>query len=137
MLLPGEPSTISPEREAERLRFSEDERAMLQAMERELGRPFDRAGRASGLGAGAVTRDGLSSAVIVPAQSGLSVAALARPKFLPMIRIAISAEAFEAIARTLLLGNVGYENKTNERGEKLIWLDRAVVDRLRSLRGAG
>ena len=54
-----------------------------------------------------------------------------------MIRIAISAEAFEAIARTLLLGNVGDENKTNERGEKLIWLDRAVVDRLRSLRGAG
>jgi hypothetical protein len=36
MLLPGEPSTISPEREAERLRFSEDERAMLQAMERAL-----------------------------------------------------------------------------------------------------
>ena len=29
---------ISPEREAERLRLSEDERAMLQAMERELGR---------------------------------------------------------------------------------------------------
>ena len=38
MLPPGEPSTISPEREAERLRLSEDERAMLQAMERELGR---------------------------------------------------------------------------------------------------
>jgi hypothetical protein len=54
-----------------------------------------------------------------------------------MIRIAISAEAFEAIARTLQLGSVSYENKANERGEKLIWLDRAVVDRLRSLRGAG
>jgi hypothetical protein len=40
MLPPGEPSTISPEREAERLRLSEDERAMLQAMERELGRPL-------------------------------------------------------------------------------------------------
>ena len=38
MLPPGEPSTISPEREAERLRLSEDERAMLQTMERELGR---------------------------------------------------------------------------------------------------
>ena len=24
---------------------------------------------------------------------------------------------------------VGYENTTNERGERLIWLDRAVVDR--------
>jgi hypothetical protein len=54
-----------------------------------------------------------------------------------MIRIAISPEAFEAIAKTLPLGNVSFENKTNERGEKLIWLDRAVVDRLRSPRGAG
>jgi predicted CopG family antitoxin len=32
---------------------------------------------------------------------------------------------------------VGYENAANERGERLIWLDRAVVDRLRSLRGPG
>ena len=37
-----------------------------------------------------------------------------------MIRIAISVEAFEAIAKTLPVGNVGYENKTNERGERLI-----------------
>ena len=43
---------------------------------------------------------------------------------LPMIRIAITRAAFEAIARTLPLGNVGYENKTNERGDRLIWLDR-------------
>jgi hypothetical protein len=34
-----------------------------------------------------------------------------------MIRIAISVEA---IARTLPLRSVGYENKTNERGERLI-----------------
>jgi hypothetical protein len=54
-----------------------------------------------------------------------------------MIRIAISQAAFEAIASTLALGNVGYENQTNERGEKLIWLDRTVVDRLRSVRGVG
>jgi hypothetical protein len=54
-----------------------------------------------------------------------------------MVRIAISVEAFEAIARTLPLGSVGYENKTTETGERLIWLDRAVVDRLRSLRGPG
>ena len=44
-----------------------------------------------------------------------------------MVRIAISAEAFEAIAQTLPLGSVGYENEINERGERLIWLDRAVV----------
>jgi hypothetical protein len=34
-----------------------------------------------------------------------------------MIRIAISQAAFDAIARTLALGSVGYENETNERGE--------------------
>jgi hypothetical protein len=35
------------------------------------------------------------------------------------------------------LGSVGYENKVNEKGERLIWLDRAVVDRLRAMRGEG
>jgi hypothetical protein len=33
-----------------------------------------------------------------------------------MIRIAITAEAFEAITRTLPLGSVGYEAEANERG---------------------
>jgi hypothetical protein len=41
-----------------------------------------------------------------------------------MIRIAISQAAFEAIARTLPLGSVSYENKTNEHGQRLIWLDK-------------
>jgi hypothetical protein len=54
-----------------------------------------------------------------------------------MIRIAISQAAFEAIAATLPLGSVGYENKTDEHGHRLIWLDRAVVDRLRAMRGPG
>ena len=40
-----------------------------------------------------------------------------------MIRIAITQAAFDAIAATLPLGSVGYENETNERGERLIWLD--------------
>ena len=35
-----------------------------------------------------------------------------------MIRIAISAEAFEAIARTLPLGSVSFENKTDEEGQR-------------------
>jgi hypothetical protein len=48
--------------------------------------------------------------VIVPSQSGLSVAALARPKFLSMVRIAITVEAFEAIASTLPLGSVTFKN---------------------------
>jgi hypothetical protein len=36
-----------------------------------------------------------------------------------MIRIAITEAAFGAIASTLALGSVGYENSTNERGERL------------------
>ena len=54
-----------------------------------------------------------------------------------MIKIAITAAAFDAIAATLSLGSVGYENATNERGERLIWLDHAVVARLRAMRGPG
>ena len=34
-----------------------------------------------------------------------------------MIRIAITQAAFDAIAATLTLGSVGFENATNERGE--------------------
>jgi hypothetical protein len=49
-----------------------------------------------------------------------------------MIGIAISTEA---IAQTLPFGNVSYENKIDE--QRLIWLDRSVVDRLRAMRGAG
>jgi hypothetical protein len=50
---------------------------------------------------------------------------------------AISQAAFEAIAKTLPLGSVCYDNKANEKGERLIWLDRAVVDRLRAMRSPG
>ena len=54
-----------------------------------------------------------------------------------MVRIAIPQAAFDAITKTLALGSVGFENATNEKGERLVWLDRAVVDRLRALRGPG
>jgi hypothetical protein len=37
-----------------------------------------------------------------------------------MIRIAISVEAFEAIARTLPLGSVALEPETSERGERYV-----------------
>jgi len=50
-----------------------------------------------------------------------------------LIRIA----AFDAIAATLPLGSVGYENKTNANGERLIWLDHAVFARLKAMRGPG
>ena len=48
-----------------------------------------------------------------------------------------SQAAFDAIASTMPLGSVGYENDANERGERLIWLALNVVDRLRALRGPG
>jgi hypothetical protein len=54
-----------------------------------------------------------------------------------MIRIAISQAAFEAIARSLPFGSVSFENKTNQNGERLIWLEPRVVDRLRAPRGRG
>jgi hypothetical protein len=54
-----------------------------------------------------------------------------------LIRIAITQAAFEAIAATLPLGSVGYENEVNERGERYLWLAPNVVDRLRAMRGPG
>ena len=54
-----------------------------------------------------------------------------------MIKIAITLAAFEAIAATVPLGSVGYENATNEKGERLIWLEPGVVDRLKAMRGPG
>jgi hypothetical protein len=54
-----------------------------------------------------------------------------------VIRIAISQAAFDAIAATLPLGSVGFENASTEKGERLIWLDPTVIARLRSLRGPG
>jgi hypothetical protein len=54
-----------------------------------------------------------------------------------MVRIAISEAAFEAIARTLPLGSVAVEPYYNEQGERLIWLEAAMVDRLGAMRGPG
>ena len=34
-------------------------------------------------------------------------------------------------------GSVGCENATNERGERLIWLEDAMADRLGAIRGRG
>jgi hypothetical protein len=54
-----------------------------------------------------------------------------------MIQIAITQAAFDAIAATMLFGSVNYEAATNAKGERLIWLDVRVVDRLGALRGPG
>ena len=50
-----------------------------------------------------------------------------------MIRLAISPAAFDPIAATLPLGSVGY----NEKGERLIWIETAVADKLAAMRSPG
>jgi hypothetical protein len=52
-----------------------------------------------------------------------------------MIRIAITQAAYEAISRTLPLGSVAAEPYYNARGEREIWLEEAMVDRLGAMRG--
>ena len=55
-----------------------------------------------------------------------------------MIRIAISQAAFDAIVRTLPCGDsVGYENKIDEHGQRLIWLPHDALAKLNHLRGPG
>jgi hypothetical protein len=54
-----------------------------------------------------------------------------------MIRIAITAAAYETIAATLRLGSVGFERERDANGQHLIWLDAAVVNRLAAMRGVG
>lgn len=54
-----------------------------------------------------------------------------------MIRISITAEAFEAIKATLPLGSVAFEPEVDAKGERHIWLEPHVVNKLRLLRGPG
>ena len=54
-----------------------------------------------------------------------------------MVRISITEQAFRAIASTLPLGSVCFENPVNENVVRLIWLERTAVDRLGSLREPG
>jgi hypothetical protein len=54
-----------------------------------------------------------------------------------MTRILISQAAFEALASTLRLGSVGFENEINSAGERWIWLETAVVRRLAAMRAPG
>ena len=48
--------------------------------------------------------------------------------------IATSQAAFDAIASTLPLGSVGYENEVNEAGERCVWLNPPS---LAAMRGPG
>jgi hypothetical protein len=53
-----------------------------------------------------------------------------------MIRITISATAYEAIAATLP-SSVGYERIRAPDGDYHVWLEPRFVDRLRAMRGPG
>lgn len=54
-----------------------------------------------------------------------------------MIGIAISKAAYEAIARTLSLGTMGFEQALNANGDRFVWLEPSVIDRLAAMRGSG
>jgi hypothetical protein len=50
-----------------------------------------------------------------------------------MIRVAITAQTFDAIAATLPLGTVAFEpNSGTREGERHIWLEPGVANKLRS-----
>jgi hypothetical protein len=53
-----------------------------------------------------------------------------------LIRVSITADAFDAVCATLPLGSVDYAELT-VKGERLIWLEAAVVNRLTALGGPG
>jgi len=55
------------------------------------------------------------------------VASLAEIPRKSRIRISIISAAFEAIAATLPLGSVGFEPELDAKGERMIWLEPAVV----------
>jgi hypothetical protein len=81
--------------------------------------------RPSDVGRALVIRSREASLPPVPFRGGNGRQKPARdckPRLSAVVRIAISQAAFDAIAKTLPLGSVGYENATNEKGERLIWL---------------
>jgi hypothetical protein len=54
-----------------------------------------------------------------------------------MARIAITAEAYDAIACTLALGTVVVEPQPSENGERLIWIEERRLDKLNSIGRSG
>jgi hypothetical protein len=53
-----------------------------------------------------------------------------------MVRIFVTEEAFEAIKATMPIGTVSFEPEVT-KGLRVIWVERAVVDKLARLRGPG
>jgi hypothetical protein len=54
-----------------------------------------------------------------------------------LIKIAITSRRSRRLRERYRSANVAFENKIDENGDRLIWLDPAVVDRLGAMPGAG
>ena len=54
-----------------------------------------------------------------------------------MVRISITAAAFEAVASTLPFGSVGFERGPDAHGERLIWIERHWLNKLTARRRPG
>ena len=54
-----------------------------------------------------------------------------------MIKIAITDEAYEAIASTMSLGLMAFEQDLSPNGQRHVWLEPNVANRLRAMRGPG
>ncbi len=52
-----------------------------------------------------------------------------------VIRISITPAAFDAIADTLPLGSVAVEPEANANGERQVWVDVSVANKLSAMRG--
>jgi hypothetical protein len=56
----------------------------------------------------------------------------------PMVRIAISRQAFNAIVRTMPVGSVSFEPRASDpKADRLVWLESQVVEKLAAMRGPG
>jgi hypothetical protein len=54
-----------------------------------------------------------------------------------LIRIAITPAAFDAIAATLPLGSVTFEQQLGANGERFIWLEGRILNKLAAERRRG
>ncbi len=52
-----------------------------------------------------------------------------------MIRISITPATFDAIADTLPLGSVAVEPEAGAKGDRLVWVDVSVANKLSAMRG--
>jgi hypothetical protein len=54
-----------------------------------------------------------------------------------MVRIAITVEAYDALASTIPVGSVVFDKELDANGQCHVRLNRAVVSRLKAMRGPG